>query len=104
MAALESFKVNNIDFVITYSKMRLSHMSQYDESNCKSIYKILKQIITSEGGVIKNITSSSINSKSEGGTHLVLTTIFEKKVNPEELQKYFNQKNIAGIEKITIAI
>lgn len=79
-------------------------MTQYDESNCKSIFKIIKRMVTDKGGKITNITSSSINSKSIGGTHLVLETTFTNTVDPKELESYFNQQKIAGVEKITVAI
>ena len=104
MAAIQPLQVLNLDFVITYSKGRLQQMTQHDESNCKSIYKILKQMIQDHDGKITNVTSSSINSKSVGGTHLVLETTFVDPVDPMMLQQYFNQNKIAGVEKITIAV
>lgn len=104
MSSLAPIRVLKLDIVITYSKEKLQQMIQYDESNSKFIYKIVKQMIQDIDGRITDVTSSSINSKSVGGTHLVLETSFNDLVDPIELQQYFNDKAIAGVDKITVAI
>lgn len=104
MTSLEPIQVLKLDIVITYSRNRLQQMTQHDESNCKSIYKILKQMIQDHGGKITAVTSSSISSKSVGGTHLVLETGFTNTVDPITLQQYFDSNAIAGVDKVTIAV
>lgn len=104
MSSLESYKTSKLNFVITYSAERLQRMKLYGESNCKFTYNYVKRIIEKYDGQIIDVTSSTINSKSIGGTHLVLEASFTDPINPQKLQQYCDDNIDKSLAKITIAL